>query len=45
MKISAPNGIIIVYGDQKEARDIRKGHTLGQNKVHLLDTSEENKEP
>jgi hypothetical protein len=30
MKIPAPNGVIIVFGDQQEARNINKGHTPGQ---------------
>jgi hypothetical protein len=45
MKISAPIGVIIVFGDQQEARNIEKGHTLGQVNVYQLKTTEEIKEP
>jgi hypothetical protein len=27
MKIPAPKGVITVFGDQQEARNIEKGHT------------------
>jgi hypothetical protein len=30
MKIPAPKGVITVFGDQQEARNIEKCHTLGQ---------------
>jgi hypothetical protein len=34
MKIPAPKGVIIVFGDQQEARNIKKGHTPGQVNVY-----------
>jgi hypothetical protein len=34
MKILAPKGVIIVFGDQQEARNIEKGHTPGQVNVY-----------
>jgi hypothetical protein len=45
MKIPAPKGVITVFGDQQEARNIEKGHTLGQVNVYQLKTTEERKEP
>jgi hypothetical protein len=45
MKIPAPKGVIIVFGDQQEARNIEKGHIPGQTNVYHLKTSEERKEP
>jgi hypothetical protein len=45
MKIPAPKGVITVFGDQQEARNIEKGHTLGQANVYQLKTAEERKEP
>jgi hypothetical protein len=45
MKIPAPKGIITVFGDQQEARDIEKGHTPGQANVYQLKTAEERKKP
>jgi hypothetical protein len=45
MKILAPMGVIIVFGDQQEARNIEKGHTPGQTNVHQLNSTEEKKEP
>jgi hypothetical protein len=45
MKIPVPKGVITVFGDQQEARNIEKGHTLGQTNVYQLKTSEERKEP
>jgi hypothetical protein len=44
MKIPAPKGVIIVFGDQQEARNIEKGHTPGQTNVYQLKSSEERKE-
>jgi hypothetical protein len=41
MKIPAPKGVIIVFGDQQEARNIEKGFTLGQSNVHQLNSTEE----
>jgi hypothetical protein len=45
MKIPAPNGVITVFGDQQEARNIEKGHTPGQTNVYQLKSTEERKEP
>jgi hypothetical protein len=45
MKIPAPKGVITVFGDQQEARNIEKGHTPGQTNVYQLKSSEERKEP
>jgi hypothetical protein len=33
MKIPAPKGVIKIFGDQQEARNIEKGHTPGQANV------------
>jgi hypothetical protein len=45
MKIPAPKGVITMFGDQQEARNIEKGHTPGQTNVYQLKSSEERKEP
>jgi hypothetical protein len=45
MKIPAPKGVIIVFDDQQEARNIEKGHTSGQTNVYQLKSTEERKEP
>jgi hypothetical protein len=45
MKIPAPKGVITVFDDQQEARNIEKGHTPGQANVYQLKTAEERKEP
>jgi hypothetical protein len=45
MNIPAPKGVITVFGDQQEARNIEKGHTPGQTNVYQLKTSGERKEP
>jgi hypothetical protein len=45
MKIPAPKGVITVFGDHQEARNIEKGHTPGQVNVYQLKTTEERKEP
>jgi hypothetical protein len=45
MKIPAPKGVITVFGDQQEARNIKKGHTPGQTNVYQLKSTEERKEP
>jgi hypothetical protein len=45
MNIPAPKGVITVFGDQQEARNIEKGHTLGQTNMYQLNSSEEQKEP
>jgi hypothetical protein len=38
-------GVITVFGDQQEARNIEKGHTPGQTNVYQLKIAEEKKEP
>jgi hypothetical protein len=40
MKIPAPKGVITVFGNQREARNIEKGHTPGQGNVYQLKTAE-----
>jgi hypothetical protein len=45
MKIPTPKGVITVFGDQQEARNIEKGHTPGQANVYQLKIVEERKEP
>jgi hypothetical protein len=45
MKIPAPKGVITVFGDQQEARNIEKGHTPGQTNIYQLKSTEERKEP
>jgi hypothetical protein len=45
MKILAPKGVITVFSDQQEARNIEKGHTPGQTNVYQLKTTEERREP
>jgi hypothetical protein len=44
MKMPAHKGVITVFGDQQEARNIEKGDTLGQTNVHQLNSAEEKKE-
>jgi hypothetical protein len=44
MKMPAPKGVIIVFGNQQEARNIEKGHTPGQTNVYELKTADEKKE-
>jgi hypothetical protein len=44
-KIPAPKGVITVFGDQQEARNIEKGFTPGQSNVHQPNSTEEKKEP
>ena len=44
MKMPAINGVITVYGDQTEARNIEKEYTLGQKNVHAIAEEEEEKE-
>ena len=44
MKMPAINGVITVYGDQTEARNIEKEYTLGQKNVHAITEEEEEKE-
>jgi hypothetical protein len=45
MKIPAPKGVITVFGDQQEARNIEKGFRPGQSNMHQLNSTEEKKEP
>jgi hypothetical protein len=45
MKIPAPKGVITVFGDQQEARNIVKGHNPGQQNVYQFKTIEERREP
>jgi hypothetical protein len=45
MKIPVPKGVIIVFDDQQEAKNIEKGHTPGQVNVYQLKTTEERNEP
>jgi hypothetical protein len=45
MKIPAPMGVITVFGNQQEARNIEKGHTPSQENVYQLKTAKERKEP
>jgi hypothetical protein len=45
MKIPAPKGVINMFGDQQEARNIENGHTPGQTNVYQLKSFEERKEP
>jgi hypothetical protein len=45
MKIPAPKGVITVFGNQQEARNIEKGHTLGQTNIYQLNSPEEKREP
>jgi hypothetical protein len=44
MKISAHKGVITVFGDQQEARNIEKGHTSGQTNVYQLNSPKERRE-
>jgi hypothetical protein len=44
-KIPAPKGVITVFGDQQEAKNMEKGQTPGQANVYPLKTAEERKEP
>jgi hypothetical protein len=36
MNMPAPKGVITVFGNQQEARNIEKGHTPGQTNVYQL---------
>jgi hypothetical protein len=45
MKIPAPKGVITMFGNQQEARNIEKGHTPSQANVYQLKTTAERKEP
>jgi hypothetical protein len=44
MKMPAPKGVITVFGNQQEARNIEKGHTPGQTNVYQLKIADEKKE-
>jgi hypothetical protein len=44
MKMPAPKGVITVFVNQQEARNIEKGHTPGQTNVYQLKTADEKKE-
>jgi hypothetical protein len=44
MKIPAPKGVITVFGNHHEARNIEKGHTPGQSNVYQLKRAEVKKE-
>jgi hypothetical protein len=43
MKMPAPKGVITVFGNQQEARNIEKGHTPGQTSVYQFKTADEKK--
>jgi hypothetical protein len=45
MNIPAPKGVITVFSDQQEARNIEKDHTPGQVNVYQLKPTEERMEP
>jgi hypothetical protein len=45
MKIPAPKGVITVFGDQQEARNIENVHTPGQTNVYQLNSLEEETKP
>jgi hypothetical protein len=44
MKIPAPKGVITVFDNQQEGRNLEKGHTPGQTNVYQLKTADERKE-
>jgi hypothetical protein len=44
MKMPAPKGVITVFGNQQEARNIEKGHTPSQTNVYQLKRADEKKE-
>jgi predicted DNA-binding protein with PD1-like motif len=44
MKMPAPKGVITVFDNQQEARNIEKGHMLGQTNVYQLKTADQKKE-
>jgi hypothetical protein len=44
MKMSAPKGVITVFSNQQEARNIEKCHTPDQTNVYQLKTADEKKE-
>ena len=41
MKMPAINGVITIYGDQTEARNIKKEYTPGQKNIHTISEEEE----
>jgi hypothetical protein len=43
-KIPAPKGVITVFGDQQEARNIEKGQTPRQTNVYQLNSPEQKRE-
>jgi hypothetical protein len=45
MKIPAPKGVITMFDDQQEARNIEKGHTPGQTNIYQLNSLEEETKP
>jgi hypothetical protein len=44
MKMPAPKGVITVFSNQQEARNIEKSHTPGQTNVYQLKRADEKKE-
>jgi hypothetical protein len=45
MNIPTPKGVITVFNDQQEAKNIEKGFTPGQSNVHQLNSTEDRIEP
>jgi hypothetical protein len=45
MKIPAPKGVITMFGDQQEARNIEKDHTPGQTNIYQLNSPREERKP
>jgi hypothetical protein len=43
MKMPAPKGVITVFGNQQEVKNIEKGHTPGQTNVYQLRIADEKK--
>jgi hypothetical protein len=41
LKITGPQGVITVYGNQQNARNIKRDFVLGQRNVHCLTTQRE----
>jgi hypothetical protein len=44
MKMPTPKGVITVFGNQQEARNIEKDHTPSQTNVYQLKAADEKKE-
>jgi hypothetical protein len=44
MKMPTPKGVITVFGNQQEARNIEKGHTPGQTNIYQVKTADERTE-